>query len=140
MFLSKLITMTAQAKLAFEIESKDGSIIFTVIPKQAAPEAEGVVAQAHVALAMPLRISVEDNDETDNKILSELGSYLMKRNSLQSNLDVLNKTMAEATKSVKQEVKEKEGDSTNKPSKSKNNESEESSAPAVTSEPKKLEL
>lgn len=140
MFISKLLSMTALAKMSFDVESKDGNIIFTVMPKQTAPEATGVVAQAHAALSMPLRVSVEDNDEADNKILAELGSYLMKRNSLQSNLDILNKTMADATKSVKQEVMEKEGGGSGKASESKSNDSEKQSTPVAATEPKKLEL
>jgi len=140
MFIQKLMLVTGQSKLSFEIESKESGLIFTAIPQQTVPESSGAVAAAHAALAMPLRVTIENSEDADNQIIAELDSYQSKRNLLQSNLDVLNKVLADATKSVKQEANEKDSNNSEKPSEKKGDESDKSAAPATESDKKELVL
>jgi PRTRC genetic system protein E len=107
MFVQSLILAVAKAKFTFQIESSGDDIIFTVMPSTNAPECEGVIAQAHAALAVPLRVIVKNNNDVDESILADIQGYMQQRTSLISNLDVINKAVADATRAVKQESKEK---------------------------------
>jgi len=107
MFIQSLILAVAKEKFTFQIESKGGDVIFTVMPSGKAPECEGVIAQAHAALAVPLRVIVHKDSSVDESILFEIQGYMQQRKSLTSNLDVINKVMADAKRAVKQESKDK---------------------------------
>jgi len=108
MFVQSLILAVAKAKFTFQIESSGDDIIFTVMPSTNAPECEGAIAQAHAALAVPLRIIVKNNEAVDELVLADIQGYMKQRTSLTSNLDVINKVVADATRAVKQESKEKD--------------------------------
>ena len=108
MFVQSLILAVAKAKFTFQIESNGDDIIFTVIPSTNVPECEGAIAQAHAALAVPLRVIVKNNESVDESILADIQGYMQQRTSLISNLDVINKTVVDATRAVKQESKEKD--------------------------------
>ena len=108
MFIQSLILAVAKAKFTFQIESSVDDIIFTVMPSANAPECEGAIAQAHAALAVPLRVIVKNNEAVDESILADIQSYMKQRTSLTSNIDVINKVVADATRAVKQESKEKD--------------------------------
>lgn len=107
MFIQRLILAVASTKFTFQIDSNEDDIIFTVIPTTTAPECEGAIAQAHAALAVPLRVAVSKADAVDESILADIQGYMKQRHSLHSNLDVVNKAVADATRAVKQESKEK---------------------------------
>jgi len=108
MFVQSLILAVAKAKFTFQVESRGDEIIFTVMPSTSAPECEGAIAQAHAALAVPLRVIVKNSEAVDESILADIQSYMKQRTSLISNLDVINKAVADATRAVKQESKEKD--------------------------------
>jgi len=108
MFVKSLIRAVAKAKFTFQIESSGDEIIFTVMPSISAPECEGAIAQAHAALAVPLRVIVKNDAAVDDSILADIQGYMKQRASLISNLDVINKAVADATRAVKQENKEKD--------------------------------
>jgi len=108
MFVQSLILAVAKAKFTFQIESCGDEIIFTVMPSTSAPECEGAIAQAHAALAVPLRVIVKNSEAVDESILADIQGYMKQRTSLISNLDVINKAVADATRAVKQESKEKD--------------------------------
>ncbi len=107
MFIQSLILAVAKEKFTFQIESKENDIVFTVIPSKPAPECEGAIAQAHAALAVPLRVIVKNDNNVDESILFEIQGYMQQRKSLISNLDVINKAVADAKRAVKQESKDK---------------------------------
>jgi len=113
MFVQSLILAVAKAKFTFQIESSGDDIIFTVMPSTNAPECEGAIAQAHAALAVPLRVIVKNSEAVDESILADIQDYMKQRTSLISNLDVINKAVADATRAVKQESKEKDTASVN---------------------------
>lgn len=135
MFIQSLILAVANQKFTFQVETNNGDIIFTVIPVQAVPECSGAVAQAHAALSVPLRLTVKDTNNVDESILSELQEYMKSRNTLSSNLKGITKNVAEASRAVKQEVKDKGGDKTSpkKDAVAKITAVEEKSEPAQTS-------
>lgn len=108
MFIQRLIKVVASQKFSFQIEVSGDDIVFIVLPSGEAPKCEGVVAQAHAALAVPLRVIVTNDGEVDEAIMSQIESYMGQRQSLISNLDVINKAVAGATRAVKQESKDKD--------------------------------
>jgi len=138
MFVQSLILAVAKAKFTFQIESSGDDIIFTVIPSSNAPECEGAIAQAHAALAVPLRIIVKNNNDVDELILADIQGYMQQRTSLISNLDVINKAVADATRAVKQESKEK--DTTSNSDSKENGEEKTSSVSAPSNKSRSLEL
>lgn len=107
MFIQSLIQAVAKEKFTFQIESNADDIIFTVMPSKSIPKCEGVIAQAHAVLAVPLRVIVKSDNGVDEAILAEIQGYIQQRKPLISNLDVLNKAVADATRAVKQESKDK---------------------------------
>ena len=108
MFTQALLNQIGTDKLSFQLERKDNKMVFTVLPQDKAPEATGAAATAHAALAMPLRIIVENEPDVDQAILSEVQAYMAQRAELKTNLGILTRAMGEASKAVKQETKNKE--------------------------------
>jgi len=138
MFVQSLILAVAKAKFTFQVESRGDENIFTVMPSTSAPECEGAIAQAHAALAVPLRVIVKNSEAVDESILADIQGYMKQRTSLISNLDVINKAVADATRAVKQESKEKDTASV---SDSKDSgEEKESSDTAPSNKSRSLEL
>lgn len=138
MFVQSLILAVAKEKFTFQIESSGDDIVFTVIPSTNAPECEGAIAKAHAALAVPLRVIVKNNEAVDESILADIQGYMQQRTSLISNLDVINKAVADATRAVKQESKEKDT-ATNSDSK-ESGEEKSSSDTAPSNKSRSLEL
>jgi len=136
MFVQSLILAVAKSKFTFQVESSGDDIIFTVMPSTNAPECEGAIAKAHAALAVPLRVIVPNNDAVDESILADIQGYMKQRTSLISNLDVINKAVADATRAVKQESKEKDTVSDTKDS----GEKKASSESEPTNKSRSLEL
>lgn len=121
-------------KFSFHIETKNEKVILTIIPKGIAPESTGAVQQAHAALAMPLRVTVNDTENIDQDILQQIEQYMMQRNEVKTQVSILTKTLSEASKGVKQEIKENDskqkattsGESKDKPVTDKQNTGEQS--------------
>jgi len=114
MFINQLSQCIANKKFSFQVEEKAGQIFFTVIPQHTVPECEGEIAQAHAALAVPLRLVINNDDATDENILTEINRYMSSRTSLQSNLAVITNATATATRAVKQSSKDDDSKKGNK--------------------------
>lgn len=137
MFIQSLILAVAKEKFTFQIESCGDDIIFTVMPSKSVPDCKGVIAQAHAALAVPLRVIVSNNDNADKTILTDIQSYMQQRKSLVSNLGIINKTIADATRALKQENKGKDT-ATSKPAEDTAEKTSDETAPSTKS--RSLEL
>lgn len=111
MFIQALILAVANQKFNFQVETNNDDIIFTVIPLQVVPECSGAVEQAHAALSMSLRLTIKSSNNVDETILSELQEYMKSHQALSSNLEGITKEVAEASRAVKQERKDKTTDS-----------------------------
>jgi len=108
MFLTELMRLVGTSEFTFHLSTKGENLVLLVIPKGEAPDAKDAVAQAHVALAMPLRIEVPNTPDAERIILEQMGEYMAQRKQVHSNLDILNKVISESTKAIKQETKNKE--------------------------------
>jgi len=148
MFLNKLSELLKDTNFTLSVTTSETNMILVFVPNHEVPESGNDIAKVHAALAMPLRISVENNADADQKVIDELTSYMASHAQHRSNLSHLTKAMAEAEKSVKQSIKKKsdkktkssKDDSSNsdKPVSKEDNVSDKSSNEG--NKPEKLEL